>query len=246
MAAKTDYGIDAPSVIRNLMVCGVAAIALALLFPQFRAGSVIFILYPGMIWTGACFIVPAVLMLLYAKVGKFRHRDQMLGCVPWTGHERVLDVGTGRGLLLAGAAKKLTTGRAVGIDIWNAEDLSANTVANLVRNLEAEGVRDKAEIQSEDARKMSFADSDFDVVLSNLCLHNIYDERGREQACEEIARVLKPSGVAVISDFRHMRAYGNTFQRLGLEVRHLPLSFVATFPPLRILTARKRGPARLC
>jgi arsenite methyltransferase len=239
MASKPNYGIDAPGVIRNLLVCGVLAIALAIFIPQFRVGNVVFVLYPGMIWTGAWVIAPGVLMLIYAKVGKFRHRDQMLTCVPWTGKEQVLDVGTGRGLLLAGAAKRLTTGRAIGIDIWNVEDLSGNSVANLVSNLEAEGVGDKTEIQSEDARKMSFADSTFDVVFSNLCLHNIYDQRGREQACGEIGRVLKPGGVAVISDFRHMRAYRDTFRRLGLEVRYLPLSWVATFPPLRILIARK-------
>jgi predicted nicotinamide N-methyase len=40
---------------------------------------------------------------------------------------QVLDVGTGRGLLLIAAAKKLSgSGRAVGIDIWKASDLSEN------------------------------------------------------------------------------------------------------------------------
>ena len=146
VASKPNYGIDAPGVIRNLLVCSVLAIALAIFIPQFRVGNVVFVLYPGMIWTGAWLIAPGVLMLIYAKIGKFRHRDQMLACVPWTGKEQVLDVGTGRGLLLAGAAKKLTTGRAIGIDIWNAEDLSGNSVANLVGNLEAEGVRDKTEM----------------------------------------------------------------------------------------------------
>lgn len=240
MPSKPDYGIDAPTVIRNLLVAGGAAIALCLVLPSFRVGNVRFVLYPGMIWTGAWFIAPAILMILYAKVGKFRHRDRIVGCVQWTGNERVLDVGTGRGLLLAGAAKKLTTGHAVGIDIWNQEDLSGNNVQNLLRNLELEGVREKTEVKSEDAQKMSFSDASFDVVLSNVCLHNIYNKPGRAQACKEIARVLKPSGVAVISDFRHMSEYRDTFSRLGLQVRRMPLS-LDTFPPLRILTARKVG-----
>jgi arsenite methyltransferase len=75
-------------------------------------------------------------MMIYSKIGKFRHRDRMLDSVAWAGQERVLDVGAGRGLLLAGAAKKLTTGRAVGIDIWNQEDLSGNNMENLLRNLD--------------------------------------------------------------------------------------------------------------
>jgi cyclopropane fatty-acyl-phospholipid synthase-like methyltransferase len=42
------------------------------------------------------------------------------------GDETVLDVGYGRGLHLIGAAKRLTTGKAPGVDIWQAEDLSGN------------------------------------------------------------------------------------------------------------------------
>jgi arsenite methyltransferase len=240
MPSKPDYGIDAPHVIRNLLLCGFGVIVLCLVVPAFRVGSVQFLLYPGLLWTGASLIAPGVLMMVYSKVGKFRHRDRMLGSVAWSGKEQVLDVGAGRGLLLAGAAKKLTTGRAVGIDIWNQEDLSGNNVENLLGNLELEGVREKAEVKNEDAQKMSFPDASFDVVLSNACLHNIYNAPGRAQACGEIARVLKPGGVAVISDFRHMSEYRHAFSKLGMEVRNVPLS-LATFPPLRIVTARKQG-----
>jgi arsenite methyltransferase len=37
--------------------------------------------------------------------------------------ENVLDVGTGQGLLMNGAAKHLTTGKSIGIDIWISKDL---------------------------------------------------------------------------------------------------------------------------
>jgi arsenite methyltransferase len=240
MPAKPDYGIDAPHVIRNLLLCGFGVIVLCLVVPSFRVGPVQFLLYPGLLWMGASLIAPGVLMMVYSKVGKFRHRDRMLGSVEWSGKEQVLDVGAGRGLLLAEAAKRLTTGRAVGIDIWNQEDLSGNNVENLLRNLELEGVREKTEVRNEDAQKMSFLDGSFDVVLSNACLHNIYNAPGRAQACGEIARVLKPGGLAVISDFRHMGEYRDAFSRLGMEVRNVPLS-LATFPPLRIVTARKQA-----
>jgi SAM-dependent methyltransferase len=239
MRSRPNYGIDAPHVIRNLLLSGLSAIVLCLLIPSFWIGKVRVYLYPNLIWTGAWLMLPAVLMIIYAKIGKFRHRDRILNCVRWTGTEQVLDVGTGRGLLLAGAAKKLTTGRAVGIDIWNQEDLSGNNMPNLLRNLDLEGVREKTEIRNEDAQKMSFPDEYFDVVLSNLCLHNIYNVPGRVQACREIARVLKPGGLTVISDFRHTREYRDTFSKLGFEIHNLPLSF-NTFPPLRIITARKQ------
>jgi len=239
MRSQPDYGIDAPHVIRNLLLSGLGAIILCLLLPSFRVGKVQVFLFPNFIWMGAWLILSAVLMILYSKFGKFRHRDRILNLVQWTGKEQVLDVGTGRGLLLAGAAKKLTTARAVGIDIWNQEDLSGNNMQNLLRNLDLEGVREKADIKNEDAQKMSFRDDCFDVVLSNLCLHNIYNVPGRAQACREIARVLKPGGLALISDFRHTREYRHTLSKLGLEIHSLPIC-LDTFPPLRIITARKQ------
>lgn len=80
------------------------------------------------------------------------------------------------------------------------KDLSGNALERTQANVEVEGVKDKVELRSDDARKLSFHDASFDVVLSNLCIHNIPDKQGRDQACREIARVLKPGGIALISD----------------------------------------------
>ena len=175
MAQKPDYGIDAPNVIRNLLAGGGLCLVIALVFPKVTIAHVEFVLSPGFLWPAGWMIAPGLLMLLYAKVGKFRHRDRMLAKVQWTGAEAVLDVGAGRGLLLIGAAKRLTTGHATGIDIWNAEDLSGNGPEALVNNIALEEISDRTTVKSEDARQMSFPDGSFDVVLSNLCLHNIYD-----------------------------------------------------------------------
>ena len=78
-------------------------------------------------------------MLLYSLKGKFRHRDRMLALAQLRGDENVLDIGTGRGLLLVGAAKRLTTGRAVGLDIWKTSDLSDNARAETEAMLAARG-----------------------------------------------------------------------------------------------------------
>ena len=239
MAEKPDYGIDAPHVIRNLLIAGVVCALLALAVGSVTIAHIRFEFYPGLLYSAGCFVVPAILMLMYAKAGKFRHRDRMLAKVTWAGTETVLDVGAGRGLLLIGAAKRLTAGHATGIDIWNAEDLSGNGPEALLSNIALEGVEEKTTVKSEDARKMSFPDGSFDVVLSNLCLHNIYQQEGRSQACREIARVLKRGGIAVISDYRHVREYAAAFVACGLTVEMCPLDWTGTFPPLRILIARK-------
>jgi SAM-dependent methyltransferase len=222
-----------------LFAASAVCVVLAQAVRDIAIGPVRFGFYPSMLYSAVIFLVPAVLMLIYAKVGKFRHRDRILAKVLWTGAETVLDVGAGRGLLLIGAAKRLTTGHATGIDIWNAEDLSGNGPEALLANIALEGVGDRTTVKSEDARKMSFPDGSFDVVLSNLCLHNIYDKPGRTKACAEIARVLKPGGVAVISDYKLMREYHEEFEKSGLAVETYPPDWTGTFPPLRILMARK-------
>jgi arsenite methyltransferase len=239
VAQKPSYGIDAPGVIRNLFLAGAFFLAIALIFPRVTIGHVEFDLTPGFLWPAGWFFLTGTLMLIYSLIGKFRHRDRMLTKVHWTGAEQALDVGAGRGLLLIGAAKRLTAGHATGIDIWNAEDLSGNGPEALKKNIALEGVGERTTILSEDAQAMSFPDAAFDVVLSNLCLHNIYNKPGRAKACGEIARVLKPGGVAVISDYKHVRQYAEVFRGAGLSVELCPLDWTGTFPPLRMLVARK-------
>ncbi|SRR5579872_1804174 len=240
MPTKPDYGIDAPGVIRNLFLASIAGIAFALFAPRvLRIGPV----EPGLHGMGWGIAIACgaggLLMLIYGKFGKFRHRERMLKLHNWRGDEQVLDVGTGRGLLLVGAARHLTTGHATGIDIWNKEDLSGNSLERTEQILAAEGVTDKCSVVSEGAQNMPFANESFDVILSNLCLHNIYDKPTRLKACREIVRVLKPGGVAIISDYKLTGEYAATMRNAGLRVERKLPNLLTTYPPLRILLAHK-------
>ena len=237
---QPDYGIDAPNVLRNLLGSGAALLLLGFFGPRaVRLGPVVFLLHPAFFSAGASLFLAGVLMLLYVKVGKYRHREYVLGFHPWHGDERVLDVGTGRGLLLAGAARRLKSGHATGLDIWSREDMAGNSAESTQRNLQLEGVAPRCTLISDSAVAMPFLDSSFDVVLSNLCLHNIYDRAQRRQACAEIARVLAPGGIAIISDYKLTAEYARTFLNLGLIVERRKSNWLATFPPLGVVTARK-------
>ena len=193
--------------------------------------------------TGTLLVLEGLLFLLYVKFGKFHHRDRMLSLYAWRGDEEVLDVGCGRGLLMAGAAKRLAAlrgvGKVTGIDIWSNKDMGGNSEAATRRNLELEGVRDRCTLLGIAAQEMTFPDGSFDVIVSNLCLHNIYDRKMRRQAVHQIARVLKPGGVAILSDYKHTAEYAGQLREAGLMVERRWGHPLYTFPPLRIVIASK-------
>lgn len=235
---RVKYGLDAPGVIRNLFLAGIVLLIIVGFFPVVKIGPII-IDTTGLIWSaGGCWL-GGTLMLAYSLYGKFKHRDRMLNHITWSGNEDVLDIGTGQGLLLIGAAKRLTNGKSTGIDIWNAEDLSNNNLRTALNNAAVEGVSDKIEIRNENVMEMSFADNTFDVVLSNMCIHNIYNAEGRKKACAEIIRVLKPGGTAVISDWRHVKQYYHNFKELGVHAQLLPAEYFTTFPAVSTVVVKK-------
>jgi hypothetical protein len=90
---------------------------------------------------GAACLGMALWMIWTSKVGKLQEREKLLNRIPWRGDEQVLDVGCGRGLMLVGAAKRLSSGRAMGVDIWQAEDLSGNRPESTLENARREGRR---------------------------------------------------------------------------------------------------------
>src|ERR1043165_3986049 len=139
---KPDYGIAAPGVIRNLLIVFVAGFGLwATIAAHLWSG--ILVLGPVRLALRNMALFPAIgcgamagWVLLDRKGGKVRDRERLLDHVAWTGGERVLDVGCGRGLMLVGAAWRLTTGRASGIDLWQEEDLSGNRPEATMQNAE--------------------------------------------------------------------------------------------------------------
>jgi arsenite methyltransferase len=215
---KPDYGFDgSPLIVIISPLILVFVEILMFLIPVKPYRIIGFIFLPViLIWLGIC-----ISYVIYVKIGKFRQRDAILSKVDWKGNEIALDVGTGRGLLMEGAAKKLTSGKIVGIDIWRQEDMANNSQDRTMKNAELEGVADKVEIKNEDIQKTSFPPSFFDVIVSNLCIHNIPTVEGRNNACLEILRILKPEGTAIIGDLhlKILNEYSSIFRQAGMSVK---------------------------
>ncbi len=242
-STKLDYGVDAPAVMRNLFLFGTLCLLLGLFAPSPIRFGPIKLVSQSFLWPAGFLLAEGLLFLLYVKVGKFRHRDFMLNLHTWRGDENVLDVGCGRGLLLAGVAKRISalkgTGHATGIDVWSNVDMGGNSAAATQHNLDLEGVAPRCTLVSQPAQEMPFPDATFDVIVSNLCLHNIYDAPTRRLALQQIVRVLKPGGIALISDYKRTGEYADEFRVAGLLVEKRRGSLITTFPPLTVVIARK-------
>lgn len=94
-----------------------------------------------------------------------------------------------------------------------ATDLTENAVAFAARHFEIAGVRPEA-VQVENALALSFPDASFDAVWANGVLHVTGDT---QRAIDEVRRVLKPGGRAIISHFYRRPSWMWILHRLGRE-----------------------------
>ncbi len=239
---KADYGIDAPTAVRNLAIGGIAGIiagfvAYTMMVPiRPVAGAILSIV--GFI-SGFCLLFTAGLMVWSSKYGKLHQREHLIDALGLVGNEKVLDIGCGRGLLLNGVARRLPKGRAYGIDLWQTVDQSGNSVEAALLNSKAENVADRVEVRTADMRDLPFPDGTMDAVISSLAIHNVPDGDGRAKAIREIARVLKPKGSLALQDIHCIDEYVKTLEDLGWrDVKLSGLGFMI-FPPIRIVTGQK-------
>ena len=169
---------------------------------------------------GVLLIIPALLARHFA-ISKWTYaaniRKQIFDSLALRGDEKILDVGCGSGVLLNEAARRLSTGKATGIDIW-APHSGGGNYALLMKNAKAEGVADKIEFKQADVRKLPFGDASFDVIVSSGALHHVgRDYSEHEQAISEMLRVLKPNGQIALMDISHMiEGYSENMNSKGI------------------------------
>src|SRR5437588_688780 len=202
---RGSYGIDAPY--PPAFLTGLAALYLVL---AVITGRLMYVL-------ALAFILAVDAAYLYTTLrGKFVIWAELLDQLNLRGDERILDLGCGRGAVLLMAAQHLTTGRAVGVDLWRSVDQSGNSPEATRRNAVAEGVADRVELHTADMTALPFEDDSFDVVVSSLAIHNIGGRAGREKAVDEAARVLHPGGRLLIADIRGTRQHEARLTKIGM------------------------------
>jgi len=192
---------------------------------------------------GLVLILPFILAYRFAgRKWKYasKIRQELFDALELRGNETILDVGCGSGVLLNEAAKRLTSGKAIGIDIWEPHTGGGNYNL-LMKNAKAEGVADKIQFKQADVRQLPFDDASFDVIVSSGALHHIgRDMSDHEKALNEMVRVLKPSGKIVLWDTTHMiKGYASRMKAVGItsevkETVHSPFGF-----EMSVMTGKK-------
>ena len=127
-----------------------------------------------------------------------------------------MDVGCGRGLLLVGVARRLSAGKAFGVDIWAPGAMSGNRPEAVLENATSEGVADRVELAGGDARRLPFQNNAFGVVVSNYVIHEVNTAAKRQQIISEVVRILKPGGHLAVVDFIFTQECVEAFQRAGI------------------------------
>jgi arsenite methyltransferase len=162
-------------------------------------------------------IAASTALYIYAtKAGKFAVWQRILDELVLEGDETVLDLGCGRGAVLLATAKRLPNGKAVGVDLWHA-DQTDNSPSATLANAEVEGVKDRIELHTADMTALPFGDNSFDVIVSSLAIHNIPSHDGRRIALNEAIRVLKPGGRLAIADLWETKQHAEHLRRQGWQ-----------------------------
>jgi len=235
MEAQLDYGNWIRK--KNLLILGLCALG---------AGALIFLpfsfLYRFMVSILFSILLVSFLFPLYAygmfsqKGGRLQEKFYNL-IIQSLGDEvkgRILDIGSGNGVLTAKVAQQHTEVEVVGVDYWGKDWEYSKSICE--KNARAAQVENRVHFQKGDAAQLDFASETFDGAISNLTFHEVKSVADKKSVLQEALRVIKSGGSFVFIDyFYDARFYGETLE-FEKFLKSLNLAYFE-YKPLRNLIA---------
>ncbi len=216
-----DYILTMPRLLTYPLWIGIGSVTLGGLFYfLFQAHPVV-----AFILLGVCILGGGAYVGIFTMVKRFTNldrrleaRDRLLSQLSLRGDETILDVGCGNGILILGAAKGLTTGKGIGIDIWT-ESSGESRPEAFGKNAKLEGVEGRVCLKNEDVRQLPYDNEYFDIIMSGLTMHHISHGDDKNKAMGEMTRVLKKGGRLVIYDEpSNVNLSAKLMRKNGLEI----------------------------
>jgi ubiquinone/menaquinone biosynthesis C-methylase UbiE len=164
--------------------------------------------------------------------------DLIIGSLDEPVRGKILDIGTGNGVLAVKLAQRFPAVQVTGMDYWGKDWEYARAVCE--ENARIASVAERVCFVKGDAAALDFAEAEFDAVVSNLTFHEVKSVAHKGDVVREALRVLKPGGgFAFVDYFYESRFYGQpaefeaTLQDLGMvQITLKPLRDVLTLPAL--------------
>jgi SAM-dependent methyltransferase len=222
---------------KNLLILGLCALGagLLLLIP-FRAlyRDLLALLFITLLIS---FLIPLYAYLLFSQKGG-RFQEKLYNLIiqhlePEMG-AKILDIGSGNGVLAVKLAQQYPTLEVVGMDYWGQDWEYSKSVCE--KNAHIGGVEARVRFQKGDAAALEFASASFDGAISNLTFHEVRSVTDKRAVLLEALRVVKPGGKFAFIDYFYDKKYYGESAQFETYLKGLGLSQVDCQPLKRKMT----------
>jgi len=147
---------------------------------------------------------------------------------------KILDIGSGNGVLAVKLAVYHQQVEVVGIDYWGIDWEYSKSVCE--KNAQVAQVENRVHFQKGDAAKLDFANDAFDGAISNLTFHEVKSVADKKLVLQEALRVIKSGGTFAFIDYFFDPKYYGDKSEFEKSLQSLNLAHFE-YKPLRDLIA---------
>jgi len=147
---------------------------------------------------------------------------------------RIIDIGSGNGVLAAKFAQRHEKTEIVGIDYWGKDWEYSKSVCE--KNAQVAKVENRVRFQKGNAATLDFANDTFDGAISNLTFHEVKSAADKKSVVQEALRVIKSGGTFAFVDYFYDEKYYGKKLEFEKFLRSMNLAHLE-YKPLRDLIA---------